>query len=204
MNSEQAAVIWHYDLLIDGGNDPVNDPEPLRRYMDKWDGQPFLDALQLTKEKSVLEIGVGTGRLGVRVAPLCGTFFGIDMSPKTIRRVKDNLQDYGNVTLICADFAEHVFRRRFDVIYSTLTFMHIRDKQAALCKVGKLLNDGGRFILSIDKNQSGVLRCGEREIRVYPDSEEETVRYIQQSGMQVEKVFETAFAHIFTAIMPSA
>ena len=36
-------VIQHYDLLIDESNDPVHDPKPLRDYMDKWDGQSFID-----------------------------------------------------------------------------------------------------------------------------------------------------------------
>ncbi len=56
-----SAVSKHYDMLIDENNDPVRDPEPLREYMDKWDGRQFIDSLQLTKRKSVLEIGVGTG-----------------------------------------------------------------------------------------------------------------------------------------------
>ena len=78
-----SAVSKHYDLLIEENNDPVRDPEPLREYMDKWDGRQFIDSLQLTKEKSVLEIGVGTGRLAIRVASECRDFFGIDISPKT-------------------------------------------------------------------------------------------------------------------------
>ena len=83
MNSE---IIQHYDLLIDENNDPVHDPKPLRDYMDKWNGQAFIDKMNLDKDKSVLEIGVGTGRLAVRVAPLCGQFYGIDISTKNIDR----------------------------------------------------------------------------------------------------------------------
>lgn len=63
-------VVYHYDLLIDENNDPVHDPKPLQDYMDKWDGQAFIDIMELDNDKSVLEIGVGTGRLAVRVAPL--------------------------------------------------------------------------------------------------------------------------------------
>ena len=70
----QDTVIKHYDLLIDENNDPVHDPKPLRDYMDKWDGQVFIDSLKLDKSKSVLEIGVGTGRLAVRVALKCREF----------------------------------------------------------------------------------------------------------------------------------
>ena len=65
-------MIQHYDLLIEENNDPVHDPKPLLDYMDKWDGQSFIDKMNLDKYKSVLEIGVETGRLAVRVAPLCG------------------------------------------------------------------------------------------------------------------------------------
>ena len=102
-------VIYHYDKLIEEGNDPVNDPQPLKEYMDKWDGRVFIDKLQLSPEKSVLEIGVGTGRLAVKIAPLCRRFTGIDISQKTIERVKENLAEYDNVSLICDDFGDFNF-----------------------------------------------------------------------------------------------
>ena len=194
-------VIRHYDLMIDENNDPVHDPEPLREYMDKWDGRQFTDSLQLTKEKSVLEIGVGTGRLAVRVAPECREIFGIDLSPKTAERAKENLKKQTNVTLVCGDFMSYEFGRKFDVIYSSLTFMHIRDKQAAINKVRSLLNIGGRFVLSIDKNQSDTIDYGTRKIKIYPDNKEEIVKYITQSGMNLMKVFETDFAFVFIAEM---
>ena len=194
-------VVRHYDLMIDENNDPVRDPEPLREYMDKWDGQKFIDFLQLTKEKSVLEIGVGTGRLAIRVAPECRDFFGIDLSPKTVKLAKENLKAHGNVALICADFTEYNFEHKIDVIYSSLTFMHIKDKQAAINKVKSLLNIGGRFVLSIDKNQSDTIDYATRKIKIYPDNKEDIVKYITQSGMNLIKVFETDFAFIFIAEM---
>lgn len=194
-------IIEHYNLLIDENNDPVRDPKLLLEYMDKWDGQKFIDSLQLTKEKSVLEIGVGTGRLAVRVAPECLEFFGIDISPKTVKRAKENLKAHGNAALICADFTEYNFEHKFDVIYSSLTFMHIKDKQAAINKVKSLLNIGGRFVLSIDKNQSDTIDYETRKIKIYPDNKEDIVKYITQSGMNLIKVFETDFAFIFIAEM---
>ena len=194
-----SAVSKHYDLLIKENNDPVRDPEPLREYMDKWDGRQFIDSLQLTKEKSVLEIGVGTGRLAVRVAPECREFCGIDLSPKTVKRAKENLKEQTNVALICGDFMSYEFGCKFDVIYSSLTFMHIKDKQAAINKVKTLLNISGRFVLSIDKSQSDTIEYGTRKIKIHPDRKEDIVKYITQSGMSLIKVFETEFAEIFAA-----
>lgn len=87
----------------------VYDAEPLREYMNQWDGRVFIDELNLTREKRVLDIGVGTGRLAVSVAPLCESFTGIDISSETIARAKENLSTYENVYLICGDFMTSAF-----------------------------------------------------------------------------------------------
>ena len=165
-------VIRHYDLLIDENNDPVNDPKPLQDYMDKWDGQSFIDKMKLDKSKSVLEIGVGTGRLAIRTAPLCSKFCGIDISSKTIERAKQNLSKHSNVTLICENFLTYDFTTGFDVIYSSLTFMHIENKQCAVSKISSLLNRNGIFVLSVDKNQSPYIDYESRKIKVFPDNPE--------------------------------
>ena len=192
-------VILHYDNLIDENNDPVNDPQPLKEYMNKWDGQLFIDKMQLDSNKTVLEIGVGTGRIAIRVAPLCKEFTGIDISPKTIVRAKEHLSKYNNVNLICGDFNEFVFNDSFDVIYSSLTFMHIEDKQGTINKVSSLLNLGGRFVLSIDKNQDKYIDLGTRKIAVYPDNPENTARYLKASGFITIEMFETELAYIFVS-----
>ena len=193
------SVTHHYDLLIDENNDPVHDPKPLQDYMDKWDGQAFVDKMKLDKDKSVLEIGVGTGRLAVRVAPLCGEFYGVDISPKTIERAKDNLAKLENVSLTCADFLSYEFGRTFDVVYSSLTFMHIEDKQRAVNKIAGLLNDAGRFVLSIDKNPSEFIDTGTRKIRIFPDTPVEMAECIRTAGLTILNQYDTEFATIFVA-----
>lgn len=193
-------MIKHYDLLIEEGNDPVHDPRPLQDYMDKWDGQDFIDKLKLDKTKVVLEIGVGTGRLAVKVVPLCGCFWGIDISSKTIDRAKENLIDWDNVALLCGDFTVYGFQQTFDVIYSSLTFMHIKEKQMALNKVMRLLKNEGRFVLSIDKNQEKFIDMGSRKIPVFPDNPEDTESYIKKAGLNIIEQSETEFAHIFVAV----
>lgn len=181
------------DLLIDEDNDPVHDPEPLQDYMNKWDGPVFIEQMQLNSSKSVLEIGVGTGRLAVRVAPLCGEFYGVDISSKTIERAKENLAEFENVRLTCADFISYEFGRAFDVVYSSLTFMHIEDKQRAVNKIAGLLNDAGRFVLSIDKNPSEFIDTGTRKIKIFPDTPVEMAECIRTAGLTIRNQYETEF-----------
>lgn len=196
------SIIDHYDELIDEGNDPVFDSEPLREYMNKWDGQDFIDKMQLDDTKEVLEIGVGTGRLAIKVAPLCKSFVGIDISPKTIERAKQNLP-FTNGCLVCDDFLGHKFHKSFDIIYSSLTFMHIEDKAFAIKKIASLLSKNGRFLLSIDKNQDDFIDMGSRKIKIYPDSPEEIRRLILLSDLTIEEIYETELAHIFVAVKPN-
>ena len=191
------AVAKHYDILINEGNDPVHDPEPLKAYMDKWDGQVFIDKMQLSKDKNVLEIGVGTGRLAVRTAPLCNEFYGIDISPETIKGAQKNLEEYQNVNMLCDDFMTYDFNITFDVIYSSLTFMHIKDKQGSINKVRELLKNDGLFVLSTDKNQDKFIDIGSNKIEVYPDTQEEILQCINNSGLQFLEHYETEFANIF-------
>lgn len=193
-------IIRHYDALIDDNNDPVCDPEPLRSYMDKWDGGVLIGQLCLSGRESVLEIGVGTGRLALRVAPLCRTFCGIDLSPKTIERAGEHLATHKNVHLLCDDFLTHDFDGdRFDVIYSSLTFMHIGEKRRAIERVYGLLLSGGRFVLSIDKNQATSIDYGTRLLEIYPDTSAATHAHLTAVGFADIQMCETEFAYIFTA-----
>lgn len=193
-------IAKHYDALLSEGNDPVHDPEPLKAYMDKWDGQNFIDKMKLDKTKSVLEIGVGTGRVAVRVAPFCGRFVGVDISERTIAQAKENMKNCNNVYLVCGDFFQIEFEEKFDVVYSSLTFMHVEDKQEAINKAFSLLKNDGRFVLSTDKNQNDTIDAGFTKIKIFPDNPDNIRACIEKSGMKLEEQYETEFAHIFVAI----
>lgn len=195
----RAEIVRHYDALIDENNDPVHDLGPLKKHMDGWDGDIFIEELELSKRKTVLEIGVGTGRLAVKTAPQSKAFYGIDLSPKTIERAKENLTGIEGVNLICGDYLTYEFDRSFDIIYSSLTFMHIKEKQAAIEKAARLLNDYGRFVLSIEKSQATLLEYGNRKIEIYPDKPDRILKYMEAAGLKNIKQKETEFAYIISA-----
>lgn len=193
-------VINHYDLLIDENNDPFRDPPVLQEYMEQWDGDLFLSAMELNKNKKALEIGVGTGRIAVKVAPLCKHLTGIDISPKTIERAKENLKEYNNISFVCDDFVGYNFVENFDVIYSSLTMMHFENKKQVVEKVGALLKGGGIFCLSIDKSQDEYIDMGTRKIKVYPDKLDNMISIIKSANMNVARVFEIDNAYIIVSI----
>ena len=189
----------HYDLLIREKNDPVYDTPALQEYMNKWDGEPFIEMMELSQNKNVLEIGCGTGRLAVRVASLCSSFTGIDISPETVKRAEKNLSGCQNVSLVCGDFLTYPFSSRFHIIYSSLTFMHIEDKQKAIVKITDLLEQGGRLVLSIDKEKSEYIEMNGRRVKLYPDAPNDIIKYIESVHLTSKRWIETEFAYLLAA-----
>lgn len=190
----------YYDKLIDDNNDPYYDSPHLKEYMDKWDGKVFIDSLKLNDKLSVLEIGIGTGRLACKVAPKCLKLTGIDISLKTIKKATLNLSRFKNIELICSDFITYIFNNKFDVIYSSLTFMHFKDKEEVINKISNLLVDGGLLCLSIDKNQENYILYGDIKIEIYPDNLDNIINLLKNNSMKIDKILETEFAYIVVSI----
>lgn len=189
-------VVKHYDTLIEEENDPYRDQLPLREYMEKWDGSKFIASMHLSGKEKVLEIGVGTGRVASKVIPLCCSFDGIDISPKTIERAQDNLSDYKNKHLICANFLDYYFDETYDVIYSTLSLQHFEDKQSFISKASTILNNDGILCLSLDKNRSDFIDMGNRKLRVFPDDPTIIEKCIVNAGLKLQEKYEIEFATI--------
>ena len=193
-------LIRHYDRLVEENNDPFRDPPALREYMNRWDGDAFLSLLALTPEARVLEIGVGTGRLAARVLPRCAHLTGIDCSPRSLERCRENLPDSDRLTLVSGDFLTWYSPEKFDRIYSSLTFWHFPDKRAAIRKAASLLAPGGRLALSLSKVCEKSLRCfDDLEIPLYPDDPITATSLLRETGLSPLPLRETDFAWLVAA-----
>lgn len=184
---ERRLLTDHYDALIAENNDPVLDPPTLAAYMERWDGAPFMELLSLDGTQSVLEPGVGTGRLARRVAPRCRHLTGIDLSPVTVARARAHLSGYGNTTLLCGDFMTFPFRETFDRVYASLFLFHIRDKAAALARMASLLAPGGRLVLSVSLERAEWLDMNGRCLPLYPDDPDRTASLLLAAGKPQDK-----------------
>ena len=77
--------------------------------------------------------------------------------------------------------------------------MHFEDKQNATAKAADLLNDGGRFVLSIDKNQDEFIDTKSGTMKIFHDTPEKIKSCISASGLILTDLYETEFANIFIA-----
>ena len=88
----------------------------------------------------------------------------------------------------------------YDVICSTLTFMHIQDKEYALTKIFSLLKQDGKAVLSINKNQQTYINTGYSRITIFPDTPNTICGLLRQIGFSNIEVKEIEFAHIISCI----
>lgn len=180
----------HYESLIVEGNDPFLDPPALQRYMSNWDGPLFYEALT-PPSKSVLEIGIGTGRVATHILQSgCASLVGIDISPLTLERANWNLRFHSNVELVHADICDFIRPDTFDLAYSVLTFMHIEDKEQAFRNIYASLKLGGYLILSVSKD-SEWFEFNDRKLQLYPASVDMYRQLYEKTGFLLEMMEET-------------
>lgn len=201
---EARPVRCNYDFLISQDNDPCRDGPELRAYMDKFDGQIFLAALDLAKTDRVLEIGVGSGRLAQQVLGKCREFTGIDLSAPTLAKARQNLTGQAGLQLITGNFLTYPFNSQFELIFSSLTIWHIRDKAALYKKAYQLLAPGGRFVFTISRKQDRQLGYPGSKLELYPDNPAETEGLLQLNGFIVKERLLTEYSLIFVAEKPLA
>jgi ubiquinone/menaquinone biosynthesis C-methylase UbiE len=108
----------------------------------------------LAPQHSVLEIGAGTGRFTLTMAPRVKHITAVDMSQNMldllVQKKEQNKLD--NIDTIHGNFMDIDFGRRFDVIVSIAAIEYINDKDALFKKIGDLLAPGGRLLITTAHN----------------------------------------------------
>ena len=177
----------HYDRLAEMGNG-LNDPPEALEYMARWDGPPFWKAMGDLREKDVLEVGTGCGRIARQVLEKgCRSLTGLDVSQKTITAAGSQLSEFSNLKLILEDITRFCQPASFDVVCSVLTFMHVKDKRKALKNIVDSLRPGGRVVLSIDK-ASDSFDFGEWTVTLYPWTPERYAETLTSMGCEVSEL----------------
>ena len=180
------SALEHYERCIDEGHDPYEDGPLLQRYMARWDGPRFFELLGDPRSKAVLEVGVGTGRLAQQILRRgCRRFTGIDISPKTVERARQNLSGFTNVELLVADAGAFVRPASYDAAYSVLTFMHIADKKRALENIVTSLRPDGVIVISVDHG-APWLDFGDRRVRLYRATVDAYVGWLTDLGCETD------------------
>jgi SAM-dependent methyltransferase len=156
----RAAAAQYYDL----------DPDPL-------DDLPFYKRLVPSPRTHVFELGCGTGRVTVPLAPSCGYIYGIDLSPAMIAICRQKLEKANigadKVRVETGDITNLDLERTFDLIIAPYRVMQNletdREVEGLLDCIRKHLAPDGSCILNVFNPRRDPERmrrewCGDGEI----------------------------------------
>ena len=150
---------WQYDELKQVGIDYTEQSEvqvydsQMQRLRDiKKEVEEFMKSTGLTYDRTVLEIGTGTGELALEIARYCTKVFAADVSPTMLQfaRQKARDRDVSNIEFHDGGFLTYTHAGEpLDVIVSQLALHHLPDfwKLIALKRIYAMLKNGGKFYL---------------------------------------------------------
>jgi ubiquinone/menaquinone biosynthesis C-methylase UbiE len=125
-----------------------------------------LDALGLTAEDRLLDVGCGTGTASRAAADLAASVVGIDLSPEMIRRAEGLAEGIENVRFEVADAEELPFGdREFTAVLCSNSFHHYPDPLQAVREMARVLAPNGRLVIGDACADLATARFADRLLR---------------------------------------
>jgi ubiquinone/menaquinone biosynthesis C-methylase UbiE len=124
------------------------------------------DAVGLTPDTRVIDLGAGTGLLGIALAPDVGEVVLAEPSAGMLDVANEKLSAGGpaNVTAVRFDLtADPPPGDPFDLVVSLLVLHHLEDTAAALAAIARLLRPGGRVALADLDSEDGTFHSADAE-----------------------------------------
>jgi SAM-dependent methyltransferase len=110
--------------------------------------------LRPSKDKTLLEVGAGAGRMTHRFAELYGRVLALDVSEEMLRLGRGKLADVGNVEWVLGSGADlaGIHDGSVDDVFSYITLQHVPNSAVVLRyleEAGRVLRPGGQGALQV-------------------------------------------------------
>lgn len=153
--------------------------------------------------EKILDIGCGTGLLSLKFLRKTRCFVtGIDSSPEMLAIFKDKIEKLSlgrQIACKLEDAARLRFNNNsFDIVASTVTLHHIKNKYPTIKKIHDILKPGGRFVLGdIDMDTTGKLTDPKRLLRIIGYLKEEFALALKEGGIDAfKRMYDNGKKHI--------
>jgi 2-polyprenyl-3-methyl-5-hydroxy-6-metoxy-1,4-benzoquinol methylase len=131
-------------------------------YRHYYEVRNFLKHVPLSPASKVLELGCGSGRWALSLAPLVNEYVGIDVNHKAINVAESLARSQGinNATFLCQSIADIKIASLFDTVYLSGVSQYLSDESLHHVLDGLQANLAGNAVL-IDRS---TINTAEREV----------------------------------------
>ncbi len=115
------------------------------KYWDSFEKEYLTPYIESAKDKKVLDAGAGTGRLSVKLHKAGANVTALDISPEMLHILSEKNSDIKTVE---GDMEQMPFENEsFDMVFSTLSLVHLKKIEPFMDEVYRILKDDGIFVL---------------------------------------------------------
>ena len=146
----------------------------------------ILDNIPISKEKSVLEIGIGTGSTAELIIGRAKEFCGVDISKETVKVLNSFYVNNNCVSMHCIDVCSSVsLGKRFNIIYSADTVEHVEQPKGFFDFIANHLSFDGGAVVTFP-NESKAKHHG----ITWFNSKADLLMLIDRAGLRVTDFYE--------------
>ena len=147
----------------------------------------ILEHISLSKDLSLLEIGVGLGSIIDMIVGKIKEYCGVDITCDVIDYLNLLYKDSDSVNLYCLDICKNssFLNKKFDVIFSADTLEHVESPQGFFNFIKKHLKSGGVVLITYP-NESKDKHHGITQF----NDKEQLLEIIDKAGLTLDALFE--------------
>jgi len=164
----------------------------------KLTGDSFIDKVDI--HGNILEIGPGWGRLLTSImnkGEKFDSYMGLDISSSNVDYLQKKFR-HPNIEFVYGDAENFKFDRKFDVIFSSLTFKHIYPTfENALANLKQYLD--GTIYFDLIEGNLAFLEKDDAYIKLY--TKKEVIEILNRCNLRLERFDKVVHAPSFTRML---
>jgi predicted TPR repeat methyltransferase len=122
------------------------------KYQAPMELSKLIRSVTVSRPLDVLDLGCGTGLMGVQLRDIAGTLRGVDISARILKKAEQR-EIYDELT--CSEITEFLAqeRHKYDLVVATDVFIYFGDLALAFRQVSQILRDHGLFGFSVEATE---------------------------------------------------
>lgn len=170
-----------YDLAASGY-------DKKEKYLNSFEQNKFLPLLGDLKNKKVLDVGAGTGRLSLMLSKAGAQVTAVDVSEAMLKILKNKDK---KIEIIVGDAQSLPFEdAAFDIVTAAFLVVHLKDLSVFFDEAYRVLKDGGILAVSnINQKEPPEVNTKEGKIKIesYYHRRDKIVEDLESLAFQIEK-----------------